>query len=320
MRRALFSVATLAAVLLAACTGSATSAPTVAPSVAAPSVAAPSVAAPSTAPASVAPPTPSPSVAACAGIPTIASGKLTVGADNPAYPPFFQPDPSTPADAKWQLGDPLNGQGFEAAVAYAVAQAMGYSQDEVVWTSVAFNSAIAPGAKSFDIYLTEVSYSADRTKAVDLSDGYFDLNQSVVALKANPISQVTTVAGLAAFRLGAPVGTTSYTYITDNIKPTKAPSVYNDQDGAVKALRAKQIDGIVVDLPTAFELLSEFSGGTIVGTLPTVGAVEHYSILLSKGSALTACTNQALASIKADGTLAALTQKWITDQGAPALQ
>ena len=316
MRRALFSVATLAAVLLAACTGSsATAAPTASPTAAVAS------SAPSTAPASAAPATPSPTANACAGITTISSGKLTVGADNPAYPPYFQPDPSTPANAKWQLGNPLNGQGFEAAVAYAVAKAMGFSQDQVTWNAVAFNSAIAPGAKSFDIYLTQVSYSADRTKAVDLTDGYFDLSQAVVALKANPIAQVTTVAGLKDFKLGAPVGTTSYTYITANIQPTKAPSVYNDLDGAVKALNAKQIDGIVVDLPTAFYMRdAQLTGGTIVGYLPTVGDVEHFSILLAKGSPLTACTNQALASIKADGTLAALTQKWIYDQGAPALK
>jgi polar amino acid transport system substrate-binding protein len=317
MRRALFGVATFTAVLLAACTGSATTtAPTIGPSIVAPSVA------PSPAPtASAAPATPSPTPNACAGIQTAASGKITVGADNPAYPPYFQPDPSTPANARWQLGNPLNGQGFEAAVAYAVAKAMGFSQDQVSWAAVAFNSAIAPGAKSFDIYLTQVSYSADRAKAVDLTDGYFDLSQAVVALKANPISQVTTTAGLKAFRLGAPVGTTSYTYITANIQPNRAPSVYNDLDGAVKALQAKQIDGIVVDLPTAFYMRdAQLTGGTIVGYLPTVGAVEHFSILLSKGSALTACANQALASIKADGTLAALTQKWIYDQGAPALQ
>jgi len=317
MRRALFSVATFAAVLLAACTGSAaTSAPTASPSGAAASVA------PSLAPtASAAPVTPSPTANACAGVQTVASGKITVGADNPAYPPYFQPDPSTPANAKWQLGNPLNGQGFEAAVAYAVAKAMGFSQDQITWAAVAFNSATAPGAKPFDIYLTQVSYSADRAKAVDLTDGYFDLSQAVVALKANPISKVTTVAGLKAFKLGAPVGTTSYTYITANIQPTRAPSVYNDLDGAVKALQAKQIDGIVVDLPTGFYMRdNQLTGGTIVGYLPTVGAVEHFSILLSKGSALTACANQALTSIKADGTLAALTQKWIYDQGAPALQ
>jgi len=316
MRRALFSVATFATVLLAACTGSATPAPTAAPT-AAPSAA---TSAPS-APASVAPATPAPTANACASLATIAAGKITIGADNPAYPPYFQPDPSTPANAKWQLGNPINGQGFEAGVAYAVAKAMGFSQDQVAWVPVAFNSAIAPGAKSFDIYLTQVSYSADRTKAVDLTDGYFDLNQAVVALKANPISAVTTVAGLKDFKLGAPVGTTSYSYITANIQPTKGASVYNDVDGAVKALEAKQIDGIVVDLPTAFYVRdAQLTGGTIVGYLPTVGTVEHFSILLPKGSAETACANQALASIKADGTLATLTQKWIYDQGAPALQ
>ena len=316
MRKALFSVATFAAVLLAACTSSAaTSAPSAAPTAAPTTVAS---VAPS---ASAAPVTPSPTANACAGIATVVSGKVTVGADNPAYPPYFQPDPSTPANAKWQLGNPFNGQGFEAAVSYAVAKAMGYGQDQVTWVAEAFNSAIAPGAKPFDIYLTQVSYSADRTKAVDLTDGYFDLSQAVVALKANPIAQVTTVAGLKDFKLGAPVGTTSYTYITANIQPTKAANVYNDLDGAVKALQAKQIDGIIVDLPTAFYMRdAQLTGGTIVGYLPTVGQVEHFSILLGKGSPITACANQALASIKADGTLAALTQKWIYDQGAPALK
>lgn len=315
MRRALFSVATLAAVLLAGCAGgSATSAPAASPTAAPPSTVA------SLAP-SVAPATPSPTANACAGIATVVSGKLTIGADNPAFPPYFQPDPSTPANAKWGLGDPLNGQGFEAAVADAVAQAMGFTGDQVAWAPVAFNSAIAPGAKPFDIYLTQVSYSADRTKAVDLTDGYFDLSQAVVALKANPIAQVTTVAGLKEFKLGAPVGTTSYTYITANIQPTKAANVYNDLDGAVKALQAKQIDGIVVDLPTAFYMRDvQLTGGTIVGYLPTVGDVEHFSILLGHGSPITPCANQALASVKADGTLAALTQKWIYDQGAPALK
>jgi polar amino acid transport system substrate-binding protein len=317
MRRALFSVATVATVLLAACTGgAATQAPTAAPSVAA------SAAAPSSAPASAAPATASPSADACAGLQTITSGTLTVGADNPAYPPYYEPDASTAPGATWQLGNPLNGQGFEDSVAYAVAKAMGFSQDKVAWTPVAFDSAIAPGAKTFDIYLTQVSWTADRTKAVDLSAGYFSLNQAVVALKANPISSVTTVAGLAAFKLGAPVGTTSYSYITDNIKPTKAPSVYNDLDGAVKALQAKQIDGIVVDLPTAFYMRdAQLTGGTIVGYLPTIGGdPEYFSVLLAKGSKLTLCVNQAIASIKADGTLDQITQKWIYDEGAPALK
>jgi polar amino acid transport system substrate-binding protein len=186
---------------------------------------------------------------------------------------------------------------------------------------VPFNSAIQPGPKAFDLYLTQVSYSAERAQAVDLSDGYFDLNQAVVGLSDDGIAQVTTVAGLAAFKLGAPVGTTSYKYITDNIHPTQDPAVYDTLDAGVAALQAKQIDGLVVDLPTAFYMRdAQLTGGVIVGSLPTAGDVEHFSIVLTKGSALTACVNQALAAMKADGSLAAIVQQWITSQGAPELK
>ena len=171
------------------------------------------------------------------------------------------------------------------------------------------------------MYLQEVSYSAERAQAVDLSDGYFDLNQAVVGLSEDAISKVTDVAGLKAFKLGAPVGTTSYQYITDTIMPTQDPAVYDTLDAAIAALQAKQIDGIVVDLPTAFYMRdAQLTGGVIVGSLPTVGQVEHFSIVLNKDSSLTPCVNQALAAIKADGTLAAIVQQWITSQGAPELK
>lgn len=296
--------------LVAACTGAASPSPSPAPSVA-----------PSPE-ASVAPsPSPSPSPDACAkeNLTTLTAGKLTIGADNPAYPPYFEIPAA--ATAPWELGDPTSGQGFESAVAYAVAQNMGFSKAEVTWVPVPFNNAIQPGPKDFDVYLTQVSYSAERAQAVDLSDGYFDLNQSVVALKSNPIAQVTTVAGLMDFKLGAPVGTTSYDYIVRNIQPSKDPSVYDTLDAAVSALNAKQIDGIVADLPTAFFMVAvQITDGTIVGVLPTVGEVEHFSILLTKGSPLTPCVNRAIAAIKDDGTLARTTVEWITSKGAPELR
>ena len=168
------------------------------------------------------------------------AGMLTIGADNPAYPPYFGGTP------------PGAGRGSSATPPTARAsRARSPMRSPRRWASRPpgrlggrpFNNAIQPGPKPFDIYLTQVSYSADRTKAVDLTDGYFDLNQAVVALKDTPISKAPAVAGLKAFKLGAPVGTTSYTYITDNIQPTKAPSVYNDLDGRIEALQAKQIDG-----------------------------------------------------------------------------
>jgi len=267
------------------------------------------------APASVAP---TPDACAKDGLTAMTAGKLTIGADNPAFPPYYDPDPADPA---WELGNPNNGKGFESAVAYAVADQLGFAKGDVTWVAVPFNNAIAPGDKAFDLYLSQVSFNEERAGAVDLSDGYFDLNQTVIALADNPIASVTTVEGLKPFRLGAPSGTTSYDYIVENILPTQDASAYNSLDEAIAGLKAKQIDGVVVDLPTAFFATAvQLENGKIVGTLPTVGEVEHFSIVLDKDSPLTDCVNEALAALTADGTLAAITDEWVTGQGAPALQ
>ena len=290
-----------AALVVAACSGAATPAPTAEPT-----------------PAPTTGPEPTPDACAKENLVLTTPGTLTIGADNPAFPPYFSDDPSDP---DWEFGNPKNGKGFESAVAYAISAGLGLGPEEVTWIVVPFNNAIVPGDKPFDIYLTQVSYSAERATAVDLSDGYFDQNQTVVALGDNAISEVTTVAELAAYKLGAPVGTTSYQYIVDNIKPTQDPSVYDTLDAAIQAVSAKQIDAVVVDLPTAFFITAvQLDGGVIVGTLPTVGEVEHFSVVLDLGSPLTPCVNAAIAGIKADGTLAAITEEWITGQGAPALK
>jgi polar amino acid transport system substrate-binding protein len=313
MARIRISTLGLAALFVAACGPSgATTAPTTAATVA-----------PATQAAVV---TPGPTTDACAAanLKTLTAGKLTVGADNPAYPPFYIPDDTAPAGSVWELGDPTNGKGLESATAYAIAAKLGFTRDQVTWVVAPFNNVIQPGPKAFDIYLTQVSYSADRAKVVDLSDGYFDLNQAVVGLASDPISQVTTVAGLQAFKLGAQVGTTSYQYIVDQIKPTHDPAVYDTNDAAIQALTAGQIDGIVADLPTTFYMRdAQLTGGQIVGSLPTApGAdVEHFSVLLDKDSTLTACVNAAIASLQADGSLAAIDKHWIAQTGAaPKLQ
>lgn len=261
---------------------------------------------------------------AAANLDTLTAGQLTVGTDEPAYPPFFEIEDPAPSGSTWSLGYPPNGKGLESATAYAVAQKLGFTTDQVGWVVTPFLTAIQPGAKSFDMYMAQVSYNAERATVVDLSDGYFDLNQAVVGLVSNDIAKVTTVAGLKPFKLGAQVGTTSYQYIVDQIKPDVEPSVYDTNDAAIKALQAGQIQGIVADLPTTFYMRdAQLEGaGQIVGSLPTApgAAVEHFSILLDKGSALTPCVNTALAAMKADGTLAAIVEEWIANKGAPELK
>jgi polar amino acid transport system substrate-binding protein len=251
---------------------------------------------------------------------TRTAGTLTIGTDNPAFPPWYGGDPAK--GSTWQVSDPTSGKGYEGATAYAIATALGFTKAQVTWVVEPFNNAIQPGPKNFDIDLTQISYSAARAKAVDLSDGYFADLQAVVSLKGDPITNAKSVADLKAFRLGAQVGTTSYTYITANIQPTKQASVYNTNDAAIAALKAKQIDGIVVDLGTAFYMTgAQLDNGVIVGSLPPIGEAEHFSVLLNKGSVLTPCINQAIAVIKANGTLDQIRKEWIESEGnAPVLQ
>jgi polar amino acid transport system substrate-binding protein len=320
----------IAAALAAACT-SAPAATPLASTTPLPSTA-PTTAAASTAP-SVAPseaPTPAPTQNACApaNLALKTAGTLTIGTDNPAYPPYFAE--SSPNPSPWQLGDPTNQQGFESAVVYAVATQLGFTPDQVKWIVVPFDNSYQPGAKPFDFYLAQVSYTDARAKAVDMSDGYYFVAQSIVAMNGNPLAKVTSISAMKDFKFGAQVGTTAYDTIHNDIAPNTKISVYNSNDAAIKALQAKQIDGLVVDLPTAFyitaaQLVDKNYNplATIVGQFPVQSGAnaEHFSLVLAKGSPLTACVNSAIQAITADGTLAQITQTWLADKAnAPVLQ
>ncbi len=311
----------LVAAFAAACSsGAATPAPTAVPSEA-PTVAA--TEAPSAVPTEAA--TPTPDACAAANLATRTAGTLTYGTDNPAYPPYFAiPGDGETATAPWELGDPTNGKGFESAVAYAVVAKLGFAKDAVAWVYVPFDNSYAPGDKTFDIDINQISYTPERAAAVDMTDGYYTVNQALVANADTPITKVTTIAGLKDFKLGAQQGTTSYTYITDTIQPSAEASVYNSNDAAIAGLNAKQIDGIIVDLPTAFYITAaQMDNGVIVGQFPapTGADAEHFSMVLQQGSTLTPCVNAAIAALKADGTLGTITQEWLADKAsAPVLQ
>jgi polar amino acid transport system substrate-binding protein len=240
---------------------------------------------------------------------TKTSGKLTIGTDNPAYEPWF-------SDNK-----PANGKGFESAVAYQVADRLGYPQASVIWTSVPFNNAIAPGPKAYDIDINQFSITPERRQAVDFSSPYYLVRQTVITIKGSKITGATSIAALRGAKLGAQVGTTSYQAITDLIKPTVKPSVFNNNDDAKKALQNRTIDGLVVDLPTAFYMTgAELTGGVIVGQLPQVGVPEQFGIVLDKDSPLTGCVSKAVDQLRQDGTLAVLEKTWLAGTaGAPEL-
>jgi polar amino acid transport system substrate-binding protein len=250
--------------------------------------------------------------AACTpgGLSTLTSGTLTIGTDDPAYSPWFDSN------------KPANGKGFESAVAFAVAKQLGYVGSKVTWVKAPFNAVIQPGKKSFDFDINEVSITPERAKAVDFSTGYYDVAQAIVTVKGSKIAKVTSLKDLTNAKLGAAVGTTSYSTITNVIKPKQKPAVFDTNDLATAALKNGQIDGLVLDLPTAFYVANAaLTNGVILGQFPTKPGSEQFGLVLTKGSALTSCVSKAVDALRGNGTLKALATQWLaTSAGAPVLK
>jgi polar amino acid transport system substrate-binding protein len=232
----------------------------------------------------------------------VTPGTLTIGTDSPAYDPWFRHN------------DPTNGQGFESAVAYAVAHQLGFSDSHVTWVNVPFNSSYAPGAKSFDFDINQISITPQRAQVVDFSKGYYEAAQALVVLDKSPYASAHSIADLKSAKLGAQVGTTSLTAANDVIAPTTPVAVYDDTNAAKQALLNGQIDAIVVDLPTAFYITAaQIPHSTIVGQFqPTRGQVEQFGMLFEKGNPLVSCVDKALAKLKHSGKLAAIQKRWLS--------
>lgn len=244
-----------------------------------------------------------------AGVAPVTEGKLTIATGEPAYAP-------------WVLNDaPESGEGFEAAVAYAVAEQMGYTEDDVVWVRTSFDAAIAPGAKDFDLNIQQFSVSEERAQAVDFSSPYYETTQAVVAAGGTDAAEAESVADLKDAVIGVASGTTSLTVVEDVIDPTNDLQVFNSVEDTVAALQNGTIDALVTDLPGAFYVRdAQLDDGVIVGQLASDAGGDEFAFVLPKDSSLTADVSAAVDALQEDGTLDELAAEWIADQGAPVLQ
>jgi polar amino acid transport system substrate-binding protein len=247
----------------------------------------------------------------------VTPGQLTIGTDNPAFPPWFEGEGEF---EPWDPTTPPTKKGYEAELAYAIAGELGFTDAEVQWTVVPFNQSFRPGPKSFDFDINQISFKPARAEAVDFSDSYYDVEQAIVALEGNPLASAGSIADLKESKFGAQIGTTSLDAINNTIQPSEEPAVYDTNNDAVSALKAKQVDGIVVDFPTAlFMAAVQIEGGTVVGRLPAAEGGEYFGLVFEKGNPLVECVNEAIAALRGDGTLDELEQEWLGGS-APVLE
>lgn len=241
---------------------------------------------------------------------TITEGKLTIATGEPAYYPYVIDD------------DPTSGEGFEAAVAYAIAEELGFAPEDVVWVRTTFEAAIQPGPKDFDFNLQQYTITEERAQNVDFSIPYYSTPQAVITVEGSPAASATSLADLEGLLIGAASGTTSFDAIEETINPSAGAQAFNNNDDAKLALETGQIDALVVDLPTAFYLTGvELTGGIIIGQLPaSAGVSDEWGLVLSKDSPLTEAVNEALQNLIDSGRLQEIIDQWLgQDQGAPVL-
>ncbi|MDR1237820.1 MAG: ABC transporter substrate-binding protein [Propionibacteriaceae bacterium] len=233
---------------------------------------------------------------------TVTPGKLTIATGDPAYAPWVIAD------------DPASGKGFEPAVSYAVAKKLGFAAADVVWVRTSFDAAIAPGPKNWDLNIQQLSVTAERKQAVDFSSPYYTTTQAILARAGSPAIGAKSVADLADVQFGAPVGTTSLTALVNIVKPNNDPKVFNNLEDATEALRNRQVEAIIADLPQALYICSaEVKGSVVVGQLDSKAGGDSFAYVLPKGSPLTAVVSAALDELRADKTLAKITAEWLSD-------
>ena len=246
---------------------------------------------------------------------TVADGSLTIATDNPAFPPWFQ----TADGAPWDPTGPPTQEGYEAAVSYAVAEQLGFGPDEVRWVVVPFNNVFAPGPKDFDFDINQISYRPKRDEAVDFSDSYYDVEQAVITLKDSEFADAASLADLADAKLGAQVGTTSFDAIAEVIQPEQDPSVFDRNIDAITALKNGQIDGLVVDFPTSLYITAvQVPNSKAVGRLPA--GEEYFGLVFEEGNPLRDCANEAIAALRADGSIEQFQEEWINASAPPILE
>jgi len=250
---------------------------------------------------------------ATSDIPTMTPGKLTIATGDPAWPPWVLDD------------DPESGQGYEAAVAYAIADKLGFAKEDVVWVRTEFDAAIQPGPKDFDFNLQQYSITEDRKKAVDFSSAYYKESLVVITKADSKFAGATSLADLKGAVFGAAAGDIAVQFTADSIGPDKECQIFDDLVAVFSALDSGQIDATITGLLTANYVVEiegeQITDGVIVGQIEgSENLTGGLGLLLSKDNPLTPYVTSAIDELWADGTFDSLISEWLGDITYPLLR
>lgn len=249
----------------------------------------------------------------CAAGKTLEDGVLTVATGNPAYYP-------------WVLNDaPESGEGFEAAVAYAIAAEMGFEADAVRWVRTSFDEAIQPGVKNFDFNLQQYSITPEREQMVDFSLPYYTSAMAVLTTRAViEAGAAPTLESLRGLVWGADANTTAVPMLSGIVQPERAPLLYGDNADVTAAMQAGQIDAALFDLPTALYLSAVVvEGGAILGQFPADRSEnpDQFGLLMEEGNPLRDCVDAAITALTESGRLAEIEAEWLQQAtGVPVIE
>jgi polar amino acid transport system substrate-binding protein len=271
-----------------------------------------------------------------ANVPVKHPPRLTLSTNSPAVAPWWGGDPATqfdnepPGGSGWQGGEPYSMEGFEGGMSYAIGNLLGYEYNDIDWLPSAGDDEVySAGSKPFDFYIAHAPVRADRAATVDFSEPYIDTYQAVVTVMSSPLASATSVGEVRAGRLGVVDGTSSNQVVNEVVRPTTPQTVYPDNDAAMDALEAGEVDGLVVDMDTALFMRDgwheydsrHLNAAKVIGRFATTVWTDHIAVVLEKGSALTPCVNAAIAELKTNGLQGEYIGEYLSSgDGIPVLQ
>lgn len=227
--------------------------------------------------------------------------KITVATDA-TFPPFE----SVNLDSKQVVG-------LDIDIMKAIADRANF---EITWANASYESLLAGMAKcQYDAAISAIPITVELKQQMYFSDTYYAAGQVIVVKKGN--TRINGRDTLANMTVGAQQKTSSATEI-GNIPGVKFRP-YFSFELAFNDLIFGTIDAVVADKPMAMSYV-----GKPANNLKLVGdefAVEEFGIAVcNKKDELLKPINDALASLKGNGTLAKLIDKWVVkggDQAAP---